>query len=298
MGNSIEEDITKIKQRIEDVKEYIEYGLPYSEYLDLENSFDNILSDYERVLKENEELKQDRNNNYQMMALAQNEVLGYMQGYEDGKKLKRSAVANIVENQQYYTMRKEIEHYKECIEKLQKENEKLKNIRYDTPYGTETIHLIPESDLIEINTQKYMIEVEPGKFVDLKQVYLENKELKSRIPSLENGTYTGDIEGLLKLEKEIVKRDNEIKQLKEEVSQYKKIKEISENITLEDVEKAAENYVKDYILREKIKEIAHKLYYNNYKGNLDDGKFAQEMAEELEKALREEQEETMKEGEE
>lgn len=55
--NSREEDITRIKQRIEDVKEYIEYGLPYSEYLDLENSFDNILSDYERVLKENEELK-------------------------------------------------------------------------------------------------------------------------------------------------------------------------------------------------------------------------------------------------
>ena len=56
MKNSIEEDITRIKQRIEDVKEYIEYGLPYSEYLDLENSFDNILSDYERVLKENKEL--------------------------------------------------------------------------------------------------------------------------------------------------------------------------------------------------------------------------------------------------
>lgn len=55
--NSIERDITRIKQRIEDVKEYIEYGLPYSEYLDLENSFDNILSDYKRVLKENEELR-------------------------------------------------------------------------------------------------------------------------------------------------------------------------------------------------------------------------------------------------
>ena len=58
MENSIEEDITRIKQRIEDVKEYIEYGLPYSEYLDLENSFDNILSDYKRVLKENGELKE------------------------------------------------------------------------------------------------------------------------------------------------------------------------------------------------------------------------------------------------
>ena len=61
MKNSIEEDITRIKQRIEDVKEYIEYGLPYSEYLDLENSFDNILSDYKRVLKENEELKKNYN---------------------------------------------------------------------------------------------------------------------------------------------------------------------------------------------------------------------------------------------
>ena len=64
--NSIKEDITRIKQRIEDVKEYIEYGLPYSEYLDLENSFDNILSDYKRVLKENEQLnkKVDLMENY------------------------------------------------------------------------------------------------------------------------------------------------------------------------------------------------------------------------------------------
>lgn len=59
--NSIKEDITRIKQRIEDVKEYIVYGLPYSEYLDLENSFDNILSDYKRVLKENEELEEINN---------------------------------------------------------------------------------------------------------------------------------------------------------------------------------------------------------------------------------------------
>lgn len=89
----------------------------------LDQAIEHILSDYKRILKENEELKQDRNNNYQMIALAQNEVLGYMQGYEDGKKLKRSAVACVVENQQYYIIKKEIEHYKEYIEKLQKENE-------------------------------------------------------------------------------------------------------------------------------------------------------------------------------
>lgn len=87
---------------------------------------DVILSDYKRVLKENEELKQDRNNNYQMIALSQNEMLGYIQGYEDGKKLRKNAVANIVENQQYYILNKQIEKYKECIEKLQKDNEELK----------------------------------------------------------------------------------------------------------------------------------------------------------------------------
>lgn len=70
--------------------------------------------------KENEELKQDRNNNYQMIALAQNEALGYTQGYEDGKNLKRSAVANIVENQQYYIIKKQIEKYKTDIEQLRK----------------------------------------------------------------------------------------------------------------------------------------------------------------------------------
>lgn len=70
--NSIEEDITRVKQRIEDVKEYIEYGLPYSEYLDLENSFDNILSDYKRVLKENEELKKENEYNKLLLELNNN----------------------------------------------------------------------------------------------------------------------------------------------------------------------------------------------------------------------------------
>ena len=96
--------------------------------LELDNAIDNILSDYKRVLKENEELKQDRNNNYQMIALAQNEALGYMQGYEDGKKLKRSAVANIVENQQYYIIKKQIEKYETYIEQLRKELEQKDKI--------------------------------------------------------------------------------------------------------------------------------------------------------------------------
>nr|DAK93545.1 MAG TPA: hypothetical protein [Caudoviricetes sp.] len=87
-----------------------------------------LVENIEKLQKENEELKQDRNNNYQMIALAQNEALGYMQGYEDGKKLKRSAVANIVENQQYYIIKKQIEKYETYIEQLRKELEQKDKI--------------------------------------------------------------------------------------------------------------------------------------------------------------------------
>lgn len=96
-------------------------GISVGEEYRMLNTVCKALNLIKSLQKENEELKQDRNNNYQMIALAQNEALGYMQGYEDGKKLKRSAVANIVENQQYYIIKKQIEKYKTYIEQLRKE---------------------------------------------------------------------------------------------------------------------------------------------------------------------------------
>ena len=120
--NSIEEYIKSLEDfSNESVLYGSTVGMTLEKYKDLQLSTEHILSDYKRVLKENEELKQDRNNNYQMIALAQNEALGYMQGYEDGKKLKRSAVANIVENQQYYIIKKQIEKYETYIEQLREE---------------------------------------------------------------------------------------------------------------------------------------------------------------------------------
>ena len=111
-------------------------------------ALEHILSDYKRVLKENEEkttillagaekvkqlekenkkLKEDRNNDIKMVALARNEVLNYMTGYKDGKKHKMTATAQVVENQQYYIIQKQMEKYEEHIKRLQKENEELKN---------------------------------------------------------------------------------------------------------------------------------------------------------------------------
>ena len=93
------------------------------------------------------------------------------------------------EDIQYY--KKEIqalEHilsdYKRVLkenEELKSENSRLKVIRYSTEYGTENIHLITKSDLVQIDINRYIIEIEDGKFVDLKQIYQENKELHKEI---------------------------------------------------------------------------------------------------------------------
>lgn len=143
-----------------------------------------------KLKEENEELKQDRNNNYQMIALAQNEALGYMQGYEDGKKSKRSAVAYIVENQQYYILNKQIEHYKEYIKKLQKENDKL-NIKLDDKEAE--IQILKDDIKADDIEYKHVIEIlkkeneEYSKQLDLDYVdknYISKKKIEDTIEEL------------------------------------------------------------------------------------------------------------------
>lgn len=149
--NSIKEDIKNAEHFIKSIKTDKEYkeengwhGYYNKEIVELARILQHILSDYKRVLKENEEkttillvgaekvkqlekenrkLKEDRNNNNEMVALARNEVLNYMTGYEDGKKHKMTATAQVVENQQYYIIQKQMEKYEEHIKRLRKENE-------------------------------------------------------------------------------------------------------------------------------------------------------------------------------
>lgn len=151
--NSIEEDIETIKYNMKIIKNVMNnFEDELCENMQMKTdevnkAIEHILSDYKRVLKENEEkttillagaekvkqlekenkkLKEDRNNNIEMVALARNEVLNYMTGYEDGKKHKMTATAQVVENQQYYIIQKQMGKYEEHIKRLQKENEELK----------------------------------------------------------------------------------------------------------------------------------------------------------------------------
>ena len=149
MENSIEEDIKIVDNFVTYFNRNIQKGYKADLTVLGEEieAIEHILSDYKRVLKENEymhnelnkqettinkyakeneELKEDRKNNNEMIALAQNKILNYMRGYEDGKKHKMTAVAQGVENQQYYIVQKQMEKYEELIKRLQKENEQLR----------------------------------------------------------------------------------------------------------------------------------------------------------------------------
>ena len=207
MENSIKnerssiEEITKIIERkIKEAEHYTDItGLCLTLDKELCNAFINILSDYKRVLKENEELKS--------------------------------------------------------------ENRRLKVIRYSREYGTENIHLITKSDLVEINTNKYFIEIQDGKFVDLKQVYQENEELKKFItegitvaPHSPYKNYRLDFlrENFVskrRIKNEIAKMQEEFNQLDEKIELYFKKEEKTMQEFYENRDKVGELQIIAYFIQ-------------------------------------------------
>ena len=162
----------------------------------LDQAIEHILRDYKRVLKENEELKQEKINNDRMIVLAQNETLNYMRGYEDGKNLRRSAVACQIENQQYFLFDKQIEKYKEYIEKLQRENEekttillagaeKVKQLEKENEelkkFITEGITVAPHSTY-----KNYRLDFLRENFVSKKKIKDKIEEIDKKIKREEN----------------------------------------------------------------------------------------------------------------
>lgn len=91
-----------------------------------QETYKDVREELKELKKENEELLQEKINNQKIIVLAQNDMLNYQAGFEDGKNGRTSAVQSIIENQQYYIFQKQIEKYERHIEKQQKENEELK----------------------------------------------------------------------------------------------------------------------------------------------------------------------------
>lgn len=136
---------------------------------------------YFKLQKENEELRQEKIDNQKINLLAQNSMLDYQNGYEDGKANRRSAVQSIIDNQQYYIFQKQIEKYEKEIEKLQKENEELKNLMAHKNDYTKKL----EEDLFE-NCSNYVIPLQKVKdkikiLEKLQNEFLNNEELRIKI---------------------------------------------------------------------------------------------------------------------
>ena len=63
---------------------------------------------------------------------------------------------------------------KQKIKELEEENKKLKIVSAENTYGNENTYFITKRDLARIDTNKYLIEIKEGKFVDAKQLYLDS----------------------------------------------------------------------------------------------------------------------------
>lgn len=193
--NSIEECIKRLEKSTEDMW----FDLIYSQK-DKDKDIQILLSDYKRVLKENEEkttillagaekvkqlekenkkLKEDRNNNNEMIALARNEVLNYMTGYEDGKKHKMTATAQVVENQQYYIIQKQMEKYEEHIKRLQKENEELLELKVSASAHNRILELEKENKELK-DFKKQVTDIESTNFIKYKN-YISIQKIKDKI---------------------------------------------------------------------------------------------------------------------
>lgn len=162
--------------------------------------------DMEKLQKENEQFLQIKNK-YKQSWLDDMDVDFLINSIEklqcENRALKEGNAEaweewNNLEQGSYQTE----QNLKKQLEKLRIENDKLRVIRHETKYGMETTYLIPKERLIEINTNKYIVEIENGKFVDLKEVYQENEELKRKNKTLEE-LLQGNLYELYKYYKEL-----------------------------------------------------------------------------------------------
>ena len=149
---------------------------------DLQGEQEQLYDKLDKLEEENKELIQEKNNNSKMIALAQNAILSYEKGYDDGKNSRTSAVQIIVENQQYYIFKKQIERYEKHINKLEEENKKIKNSN-DTlkSFVSSIFNDTFEKDFIPISVIQNKLDELNGRIdylnTELNKCYIEREKL-------------------------------------------------------------------------------------------------------------------------
>ena len=174
-----------------------------------QETYKDVREELKELKKENEELLQEKINNQKIIALAQNDMLNYQAGFEDGKNGRTSAVQSIIENQQYYIFQKQIEKYEGHIEKLQKENEGLNN----------------RCRNLDKEAQAYLEELAGDNTLTrrtIKQLQKENEELKNKLNLKQfdvNIVYNDYLEKLDEYERNTIP----IQRIKDKIEHYQKL---------------------------------------------------------------------------
>ena len=89
----------------------------------LGKSIETVLNLITKLQKEKEDLLREKEENKFIIAMANNEMLGYNQGYSDAENKNSNATEIVIKNRQAYIHKEEVELYKRKIDFLQKENE-------------------------------------------------------------------------------------------------------------------------------------------------------------------------------
>ena len=117
----LSEDEKEAIKLLEDIKNN-SWTTKYIMSSDSKNA-DILLNLITKQQKENEDLLREKEENKFIIAMANNEMLGYNQGYLDAKNQNSNATEIVMKNRQAYMHKEEVEFYKRKIDFLQKENE-------------------------------------------------------------------------------------------------------------------------------------------------------------------------------
>lgn len=117
---------TEQKEAIDNLEKLSEYGLCYTINEKIIEDIETVLNLITKLQKENEDLLREKEENKFIIAMANNEMLGYILGYSDAKNQTSNATEIVVKNRQAYMHKEEVEFYIKKIDFYKKENKTLK----------------------------------------------------------------------------------------------------------------------------------------------------------------------------
>ena len=149
----------------------------------LGKSIDTVLNLITKLQKEKEDLLREKEENKFIIAMANNEMLGYNQGYSDAENKNSNATEIVIKNRQAYIHKEEVELYKRKIDFLQKENEEkdkqIKTLNHtNKTYKGMLNKQNKQIDLIAFSLADYVMYYEYDKCRNPEMIKQKAKEFK------------------------------------------------------------------------------------------------------------------------